>query len=67
MKHNSVGRRYKHMSHFVCLQRFFLSLYSRISPVFTHKGRRYITNDSLLFLIISSDDLKMISVKRKAI
>ena len=43
-KHNSVG---KHMSHFVCrvclLTKGFLSLYSRISPVLTHKGRRYIT------------------------
>ena len=32
----------------------FLSLYSRISPVLTQKGGRYITNDNLLFLIISS-------------
>ena len=53
ISHNSVGRRCKHMSHFVC-KRVFLSLYSRISPVLTHKGRRYITNASLLFLIISS-------------
>ena len=42
------------MSHFVCVKGFFLSLYSRISPVLPHKGRRYITNDSLLFLIISA-------------